>query len=200
MRPAPWITPRVLADGRKLAGASLVTIPVARCPHSPLSLSHSDSRYPRQRKHCLLSHPGTPPLPDRHPTGHHSGVDDLIIGIAAAAEYLGYDKPDSFRRARTRHPIPGETRTTDGRPAWTPSSSLWHTQRYYFYFSFYQYSFFFSYFLFLFYQDCFFFFFFFLFFLLQCVLSPVASASITSRATAGQLLCAFSTGLVAQLG
>jgi hypothetical protein len=27
MRPAPWITPRVLAEGRKLAGASLVTIP-----------------------------------------------------------------------------------------------------------------------------------------------------------------------------
>ena len=27
----------------------------------------------------------------------------MIIGIAAAG-YLGYDKPDSFRRARTRHP------------------------------------------------------------------------------------------------
>ena len=46
----------------------------------------------------------------------------LITGIAAAAGYLGYDKPDSFRRARTRHPIPGETRTPDGRPAWTPAA------------------------------------------------------------------------------
>jgi hypothetical protein len=46
----------------------------------------------------------------------------LITGIAAAAGYLGYDKPDGFRRARTRHPIPGETRTSDGRPAWTPAT------------------------------------------------------------------------------
>jgi hypothetical protein len=45
----------------------------------------------------------------------------MITGIAAAAEYLGYGKPDSFRRARTRNPIPGETRTPDGRPVWTPA-------------------------------------------------------------------------------
>ena len=32
MRPAPWITPRVLAEGRKLAGASLVTIPASPVP------------------------------------------------------------------------------------------------------------------------------------------------------------------------
>jgi hypothetical protein len=30
----------------------------------------------------------------------------MIVGIAAATRYLGYDKPDSFRRARTRHPHP----------------------------------------------------------------------------------------------
>jgi hypothetical protein len=54
----------------------------------------------------------------------------LIIGIADAARFLGYDKPDSFRRARTRHPIPGETRTPDGRPAWTPHALRnWHSQR-----------------------------------------------------------------------
>ena len=54
----------------------------------------------------------------------------MITGIAAAAGYLGYDKPDSFRRARTRHPIPGETRTPDGRPAWTPAALRnWHAQR-----------------------------------------------------------------------
>ena len=52
------------------------------------------------------------------------GGETLITGIAAAAEYLGYDKPDSFRRARTRHPIPGETRTGDGRPAWNPRTPL----------------------------------------------------------------------------
>ena len=54
----------------------------------------------------------------------------LIAGIAAAAGYLGYGKPDSFRRARTRHPIPGETRTPDGRPARTPAAlRAWHAQR-----------------------------------------------------------------------
>ena len=55
---------------------------------------------------------------------------DLSTGIAAAAGYLGYDKPDSFRRARSRHPIPGETRTEDGRPAWPPATlRTWHEQR-----------------------------------------------------------------------
>jgi hypothetical protein len=32
MHPAPWTTPRVLAEGRKLAGASLVTIPASPAP------------------------------------------------------------------------------------------------------------------------------------------------------------------------
>ncbi|HEY7263944.1 MAG TPA: hypothetical protein VH589_20990, partial [Trebonia sp.] len=36
MRPAPWITPRVLAEGRKLAGASLVTIPADPVPAVPV--------------------------------------------------------------------------------------------------------------------------------------------------------------------
>ena len=46
------------------------------------------------------------------------------------AGYLGYDKPDSFRRARTRHPIPGESRTADGRPCWTPAALRnWHSGR-----------------------------------------------------------------------
>ena len=64
------------------------------------------------------------------PAGTADGGDDLITGIAAAAGYLGYGKPDSFRRARTRHPIPGETRTSDGRPAWTPAAlRAWHAQR-----------------------------------------------------------------------
>ena len=35
--------------------------PPARRPPSPLSLSHPDSRHPRQRKHCPASRPGTPP-------------------------------------------------------------------------------------------------------------------------------------------
>jgi hypothetical protein len=57
-------------------------------------------------------------------------ADEMIIGIAAAARYLGYRKPDSFRRARTRHPIPGEHKTDDGRPCWTPAAlRSWQSQR-----------------------------------------------------------------------
>jgi hypothetical protein len=47
---------------------------------------------------------------------------DMIVGITAAAHYLGYDKPESFRRARTRHPVPGEGKMPDGRPCWTPQA------------------------------------------------------------------------------
>jgi len=59
-----------------------------------------------------------------------AGGGELITGIAHAASYLGYDKPDSFRRARTRHPIPGEGKTSDGRPCWTPQVlRSWQSRR-----------------------------------------------------------------------
>jgi hypothetical protein len=59
-----------------------------------------------------------------------STEETMIVGIAAAARYLGYGKSDSFRRARTRHPIPGETRTGDGRPCWTPQVlRSWQSKR-----------------------------------------------------------------------
>ena len=55
---------------------------------------------------------------------------ELIIGIADAAFYLGYDKPESFRRARTRHPIPSEGKTDDGRPCWTRAAlRSWQSKR-----------------------------------------------------------------------
>jgi hypothetical protein len=55
---------------------------------------------------------------------------ELIIGIADAASYLGYEKPESFRRARTRNPIPGEGKTDDGRPCWTPAAlRSWQSKR-----------------------------------------------------------------------
>ena len=57
-------------------------------------------------------------------------AEEIIVGIAAAARYLGYDKPDSFRRARTRHPIAGEGKTDDGRPCWTPDAlRSWQSKR-----------------------------------------------------------------------
>jgi hypothetical protein len=54
----------------------------------------------------------------------------MITGIFAAARYLGYRQPDGFRRARTRHPIPGEGKTPDDRPCWTPRALLsWQSKR-----------------------------------------------------------------------
>jgi hypothetical protein len=55
--------------------------------------------------------------------------EEMIIGIVAAARYLGYDKPDSFRRARTRHPIPGEGKTDDGRPLLDSRSAAERAER-----------------------------------------------------------------------
>jgi hypothetical protein len=47
-----------------------------------------------------------------------------------AASYLGYDKPESFRRARTRTPVPGEGKMPDGRPCWTPAAlRSWQSKR-----------------------------------------------------------------------
>lgn len=47
-----------------------------------------------------------------------------ITGIAAAAGYLGYDKPDSFRRARTRHLIPAKPAPVMGPPGNTTSACV----------------------------------------------------------------------------
>ena len=132
MRPAPWITPRVLAEGHKLAGASLVTIAA-----SPLPALVAVPVPPGQDAPPPAEIPSGVPLrdtpADQSGTAANQfsdGKDGLITGIAAAAGYLGYDKPDSFRRARTRHPIPGETRTHSGRPAWTPAAlRAWQAQR-----------------------------------------------------------------------
>ncbi|HVT69960.1 MAG TPA: hypothetical protein VHF26_19570, partial [Trebonia sp.] len=121
MRPAPWITPRVLAEGRKLAGASLVTLPASPVPALPAVPVPPGQQPPPPAQ----TPPGVPP-PD---TTAGPATGGLVVGIADAAGYLGYDKPDSFRRARTRHPIPGETRTSDGRPAWTPAALRdWHAR------------------------------------------------------------------------
>jgi hypothetical protein len=56
--------------------------------------------------------------------------ETVIVGIAAAARYLSYDKSDSFRRARTRHPIPGEGKLPDGQPYWTRAAlRSWQSKR-----------------------------------------------------------------------
>jgi hypothetical protein len=132
MRPAPWITPRVLDEGRKLAGASLVTIPANPAPVLVAVPVPPGQQVPPPAE--TLS--GVPPwdttaAPAATSVDHDAGGGGgLITGISAAAGYLGYDKPDSFRRARTRHPIPGETRTPDGRPAWTPATlRTWYARR-----------------------------------------------------------------------
>jgi hypothetical protein len=151
MRPPPWIDDHVISEGRKLAGVSLVRLPVPVPPGQQVYV-------PAQRQPDVLPDvpaPDTParPVADPGPAGRHRALDaqdgqsvtstggagrhraprlgqdtagdggreeTVIVGIAAAARYLCYDKPDSFRRACTRHPIPGESRTGDGRPCWTP--------------------------------------------------------------------------------
>jgi hypothetical protein len=127
MQPAPWITPRVIEEGRKLAGASLINraAPVPPGQHTPVPA--------QTRRHVPPDVP--PPNSSADPVGAAADPvpapdgTDMITGIAAAAEYLGYGKPDSFRRARTRTHIPGETRTPDGRPAWTPHALRdWHSK------------------------------------------------------------------------
>jgi hypothetical protein len=136
--PAPWITPSVLSEGRKLAGVSLVRAEDAAVPVPPGQHPYGPAETPLDVP-PVVPPPDTPPAPAAPVWPHAApavgdpvpaGEGDLIIGIADAARFLGYDKPDSFRRARTRTPIPGETRTSDGRPAWTPRALRnWHAQR-----------------------------------------------------------------------
>jgi hypothetical protein len=176
MRPAPWITPHVITEGRKLAGVSLVRldgddgvpadvpadvppgqqplVPAQRRPDVPADVPPPDAsaRPPavlepaRQAGRHRAPDPGgdrqpvTGPAGGRHraattpatssPTALPAPGDGLIIGIADAASYLSYDKPESFRRARTRNPIPGEGKMPDGRPCWTPAAlRSWQSKR-----------------------------------------------------------------------
>jgi hypothetical protein len=123
-QPAPWITPRVISEGQRLAGTSIITAPDAPVPpgqHAPQPGETAGTVLPWDTAAAPAATAGQVTESER---------EELVIGVAAAATYLGYDKPDSFRRARTRHPIPGETRTGDGRPAW-PADSLqaWRTSQ-----------------------------------------------------------------------
>jgi hypothetical protein len=130
MDPAPWIDGRVITEGRKLAGVSLVTVPPGRHVYVPAeTLSDVPPgvpvTVPAPRR---AAWPGTTPSPGPAPAAEPG--PDAIIGIPAAARLLGYGKPDSFRRARTRHPIPGENKLPDGRPYWSPAALRnWHAGR-----------------------------------------------------------------------
>jgi hypothetical protein len=122
MQPAPWIDEHVIGEGRKLAGVSLVTVPPRQHADVPAKTppdvpADVPAAVPAPRR---SDWPGT--APDPMPGPATGPGPDAIIGVPAAARLLGYDKPDSFRRARTRHPIPGEHRLPDGRPWWTPQA------------------------------------------------------------------------------
>jgi hypothetical protein len=157
MRPAPWIDDKVISEGRKLAGVSLVDVPPGQdiqvpaqtrrhVPHDvpppdtatrPLVLPGAARPAGRHR----ATHERDEPVRSTETIARHRATiadddadagpaDEMIIGIAAAARYLGYRKPDSFRRARTRHPIPGEGKTDDGRPYWTSHAlRSWQSKR-----------------------------------------------------------------------
>jgi hypothetical protein len=137
MQPAPWIDDKVISEGRKLAGVSLVDVPPVGVPpgqhiyvpaqtrrHVPpdvpppsppawlrpgTEITRPDGKHAGPRGDApVRSNPATPrhatPPPGDEPPA--APADQMIIGIVAAARYLGYGKPDSFRRARTRHPHP----------------------------------------------------------------------------------------------
>jgi len=109
---------RMQAGNLERPGASLVTIPA-----SPVPALTAVPVPPGQ--HASSAAETQPDVAPRDTLAGQAMADrgeDLIIGIAGAAGYLGYDQPDSFRRAHTRHPIVGETRTPDGRPAWTSAA------------------------------------------------------------------------------
>jgi hypothetical protein len=143
MQPAPWITPATVAEGVKLAGVSLVTVPPGPGTYVPAE-THEDVPpvVPPDREVVPPKAPGKWPEPAQKVTpepvtappspGIHlvkDPAEEIIVGIAAGAAYLGYAKPDTFRRARTRHPIPGEGRASDGRPYWTPAAlRSWHSR------------------------------------------------------------------------
>jgi hypothetical protein len=172
MLPAPWITGHVIAEGRKLAGASLVhldgpdsvpadvppatppLIPAQRRPDvpadvpppdnpaRPLAVSRPARRAGRHRVTDAAGDGQPVTSTSTGPGGRHRadapGGDaatpapggQLIVGLADAASYLGYDKSESFRRARTRNSIPGEGMTDDGRPCWTPAAlRSWQSKR-----------------------------------------------------------------------
>ncbi len=155
MRPAPWIDGHVISEGRKLAGVSQVRVPDVPVPPGPdihvpaQTRRHVPPDVPppdtgpapepaatrRPGKHRAAG-PGDEPVRSTGTIARHRATppaddaEEIIVGIAAAARYLGYDKPDSFRRARTRHPIPGEGKTADGRPCWTPGAlRSWQSKR-----------------------------------------------------------------------
>ncbi len=157
MQPAPWIDGHVISEGRKLAGVSLVDVPPVGVPsgqdiHVPAQTRRDvppnvpppdtgigprpdPSTTGRVGKHRAAG-PADEPVRSTGTVARHRAAppgeeaEEIIVGIAAAARYLGYDKPDSFRRARTRHPIPGEGKTDDGRPCWTTQAlQSWQSKR-----------------------------------------------------------------------
>ena len=148
MQPAPWITGHVISEGRKLAGASLVRlagdvdvpagvppatqplVPGQRRPDVPAGVPPPDTPARPRPVPGPARQAGRHRAPGPGPTATPAPGGGLIIGLADAASYLGYDKPESFRRARTRTSIPGEGTMPDGRPCWTPAAlRSWQSKR-----------------------------------------------------------------------
>ncbi len=123
----------MISEGRKLAGVSLVTVPPGQRTPAPAQTRSDVPPYVPVAVPLPRAAPwpaATPPAPEAGSEPAAGPGPDAIIGIAAAARFLGYDKPESFRRARTRNPIPGESKLPDGRPYWPPHALRnWHTAR-----------------------------------------------------------------------
>lgn len=142
----PWVTAETIEQARQVAGVGWLSPPEQRLSLPGTTVPDVPVRVPSQDRPESINGDGRPsltvitgggseplseePAPPAEPPG-----EPLIVGLAAAAAYLGYEKPDSFKKARARakaagNPIPGETRTKDGQPAFTPAGlRAWHSQR-----------------------------------------------------------------------
>jgi hypothetical protein len=61
--------------------------------------------------------------------GPEDGRGDVVVGRRDAANAVGIH-PDTFKKARARHPVPGEFQMADGRPAWPRDALMrWNDDR-----------------------------------------------------------------------
>jgi hypothetical protein len=131
----PWVTTQTIEQAATVAGVGWlspwvtgVSLPADQASDVPAHVPSVDRDTSIEQAEGLS--PSVTVPSQRHLRIVQPDDEPQIVGMAAAARFLGYEKQDSFKRARARNPIPGETRTEDGRPAWSASAlRSWHSKR-----------------------------------------------------------------------
>lgn len=149
----PWVTPDVLKEADEVAGVSRLSHPGtdpgyagSTDDHVPEDVPPEGDPGPPQRTIAVNSAGEASETSANSPEKAASDEseadsvpvdnvvpisDEIIVGIAAAAEYLGMSKT-AFVRARKpdRTPIPGEKRTANDQPYWTKQAlRSWASKR-----------------------------------------------------------------------